>query len=266
MIRNVDLVSYLPQFMKDYKEEVLALDAENPEFFLMWVAKDRVLYNRFIETADEYGISRYEQMLNIHPVAEDTLESRRSRVRSMWFNTIPYNMQTLIQKLIVLCGSRDNFIIADNFTEGYTLTLLTDLELFGQVEELERIIDTMIPCNIDVNSLNMFPFEIQGGSYPTGCIGWVDMDFITNDFREVYDSEGHEYLANGITDYADVLITNDFKEEYDSQGKGFIANSVSDCAFVQITNDFSESYESEGNSNISAGMTVAEIITTESED
>ncbi len=238
MIRNVDLVSYLPQFMKDYKEEVLALDAENPEFFLMWVAKDRVLYNRFIETADEYGISRYEQMLNIHPVAEDTLESRRSRVRSMWFNTIPYNMQTLIQKLIVLCGSRDNFIIADNFTEGYTLTLLTDLELFGQVEELERIIDTMIPCNIDVNSLNIFPCEASGGVYPTGCIGWVDMDFITNDFKEEYDPQGSAFIANGMTDYA----------------------------VVQIVNDFNENYESKGKANVAVNVTVAEIISTESED
>ena len=96
MIRQVDLVSYLPPFMKAYKEPVAALDAENPEFYLMWSAVDRVLRNRFIETADEYGLSRYEKMLGIYPSAEDTLESRRSRVRSKWFNKIPYTMKTLL--------------------------------------------------------------------------------------------------------------------------------------------------------------------------
>jgi hypothetical protein len=49
MIREVDLVSYLPPFMQSYKEPVAALEAENPEFSLMWSATDRCLRNRFIQ-------------------------------------------------------------------------------------------------------------------------------------------------------------------------------------------------------------------------
>ena len=71
MIREVDLVSYLPPFMQSYKEPVAALEAENPEFSLMWSATDRCLRNRFISTADEYGISRFEKMLKIYPTAKD---------------------------------------------------------------------------------------------------------------------------------------------------------------------------------------------------
>ena len=43
MIREVDLVSYLPPFMQNYKEPVAALEAENPEFSLMWSATDKCL-------------------------------------------------------------------------------------------------------------------------------------------------------------------------------------------------------------------------------
>ena len=154
MTRNVDLVSYLPSFMTEYKEPVLALEAENPEFDLLWIAKDRVLYNRFIETADEYGISRYESMLGITPSSQDTLESRRSRVRSLWFNTIPYTLKTLIRKMITLCGE-GNFEIRNDFEVGYTLTVITDLELYGQVEQLEHILDVMTPMNLVVDSQNM---------------------------------------------------------------------------------------------------------------
>ena len=62
MTKTVDLVSYLPPFMADFKEISVTLEAENPEFVLVWNAADRVLQNEFIESADEYGISRFEKM------------------------------------------------------------------------------------------------------------------------------------------------------------------------------------------------------------
>ena len=43
MIREVDLVSYLPPFMAEFKEIMATLEAENPEFVLVWEAADRVL-------------------------------------------------------------------------------------------------------------------------------------------------------------------------------------------------------------------------------
>ena len=37
MIREVDLVSYLPPYLQEYNQEtVAALEAENPEFRLIW--------------------------------------------------------------------------------------------------------------------------------------------------------------------------------------------------------------------------------------
>ena len=89
MIREVDLVSYLPPFMAEYREVREALDAENPEFAIAWQAADCTLRNAFIETADEYGIGRFEQMLKIYPSGTDTLESRRRRVAGRWFRALP---------------------------------------------------------------------------------------------------------------------------------------------------------------------------------
>ena len=134
MIREVDLTSYLPGFMQAYKEPTAALEAENPEFAEIWDATNRVLYNHFISTADEYGISRFETILGIYPSEEDTLESRRSRVQSKWFDKIPYTWRILLQSLTVLCGDND-FLLTHNFEEGYMLTIQTNLELYGQVED-----------------------------------------------------------------------------------------------------------------------------------
>lgn len=162
MVREVDFVDYyLPSFMQNYKEPVATLNAEQPEFLIIWRAVDRVLYNHFISTADDYGISRYEKMLGIYPTSDDTLESRRSRVQSKWFNVLPYTWRVLLQKLKVLCGDTD-FKIAKNFSEGYSLELTVSLSLSGQVEELDRILSYIIPENIVVKSRNIMDRQITG--------------------------------------------------------------------------------------------------------
>lgn len=148
MIRDVDLVSYLPPYMSLYQETAAALHAEDEEFTLLWNAADRTLKNVFIETADEYGISRFEKMLHILPFKEDTLESRRSRVQSQWFQLVPYTIKTLVNKLTYLCGSQ-NFSITKQF-DLYKIIIDTKLEMYGQVQELERIVDEMIPVNMIV--------------------------------------------------------------------------------------------------------------------
>lgn len=236
MIRQVDLVSYLPPFMKAYKEPVAALDAENPEFYLMWSAVDRVLRNRFIETADEYGLSRYEKMLGIYPSAEDTLESRRSRVRSKWFNKIPYTMKTLLSKLEVLCGDTD-FTLTHNFNVGYTLTIQTALEKFGQVEELESILREMLPENIVVESTNNILWDADGFLLFSGGVCAVSIYTLSNDFRETLEVQGTLNTGGGILTVAQHTISNDFKESITAAGDAKAASGLVTVDFFEIKSD-----------------------------
>lgn len=180
MIREVDLASYLPEFMQSYKEPVAALEAENPEFAIVWDAVNRIMYNHFISTADEYGISRFERLLGIYPTEEDTLESRRSRVQSKWFNKLPYTLKVFLQKLMILCED-SNFTLINNFSEGYTLNLTTDLKLYSQVEELEFIIKTMLPCNIAMDVKNDISQEVSGEIYVCGGIAFAQDVFIESE-------------------------------------------------------------------------------------
>lgn len=179
MIRDVDLVSYLPPFMMEYEEPVAALEAENQEFHIIWKAVDRVLYNRFIATADEYGISRFEQLLGIYPAAEDSLEDRRTRVQSQWFQTIPYTMRVLIKNLFILCKGND-FVVAGDFKTGYTLHIGTKLETFSQIEELNNLIRTIIPCNIEVDSKNVVCGICEGYGRLITCMSVAEIITITN--------------------------------------------------------------------------------------
>ncbi len=67
----------------------------------------------------------------------------------------------MVQKLTVLCGGTD-FTLTDNFGEGYTLTLGTALELYGQVEELADMLDHLLPCNITTSVSNTLPGQTAG--------------------------------------------------------------------------------------------------------
>jgi hypothetical protein len=178
MTRDVSLLAYLPPFMQDFTEIAATLNAEDPEFVVVWDSADRVLKNQFIATADEYGISRFEKILKILPSKEDTLESRRSRVQNRWFNDIPYTMRTLIQWLTTLCADH-GFTLTKYFTDAYTLEIHTNLEIFGQVEELERIIGSVIPCNLVVKSTNYIILNATG---PVSLGGTIvqNQNFVVN--------------------------------------------------------------------------------------
>ena len=253
MIREVDLVSYLLPFMKTYKEPVAALEAENPEFYLVWTATNKVLRNRFISTADEYGITHFKKMLGIYPSAEDTLESRRSRVQSRWFNTMPYTMRTLLSKLQVLCGDTD-FTLTHNFDVGYTLTLQTNLEKYGQVEELEAMLSSMLPENIVVESLNVIPWNVKGFLFFGGGMCAVNTFTITNDFRESSDIHGAAVVGGG-TVHTDVFnVTQDFIEQYQAEGQAGIGGGIVHADIKQITDTVRENVTVQGNTGIGGGV------------
>lgn len=254
MMKEVDLVSYLPPFLAEFKEISVALEAENPEFVLVWNAADRVLYNEFIATADEYGISRFEKILNILPSREDTLESRRARVQARWFSTIPYTMKTFFARLVALCGDSD-FTVTKKYNI-YQLEILTDLELFGQVEELDHMIDTMIPCNMITDARNIIPCDTKGFAFIAGGVVAAEYFFITNDFRISNTISGNVGVAGGVSAAENVLITNDFKESYSADGKTAIRGGIISTEQFLVTNDEQTSTTISGGTGV-VGVAVA---------
>lgn len=236
MIREVDLVSYLPPYLEEFKEIAVTLEAENPEFILVWKATDKVLQNEFIETADEYGISRFENILRILPSIEDTIDSRRARVQSRWFNVIPYTLKCFISKLVMLCGNSD-FIITKGY-QNYRIHLLTNLELYGQVEELKRIIDSMIPCNMIVLSMNEIHCVSNGFFFTAGGICSVEHFFITNDEKSEKVIHSKATFGGGAVHMAHYFITNDSKDNMRVNGAALYGGGVVNTVSVLLTNDF----------------------------
>lgn len=156
MTRNVELVSYLPPFLTEYKELNKALQAEDPEFMLLWQSADRVIKNEFIDTADEYGISRFEKLLKIKPDDDAGLEDRRFAVKMRWSNDIPHTLKGLKVKLDALWGEGKYSINTDRL-DNYELTITAVYDLYCQIQELEQMIRDFFPANIVVYRFYTIP-------------------------------------------------------------------------------------------------------------
>lgn len=232
MVREVDLISYLPPFLTGYKETNITLTAENPEFTLVWKAADRTLKNEFIATADEYGISRFEKLLNIVPSHNDTLENRRERIQFRWFTMLPYTWRMLIQKLIALCGEND-FTITKQF-EFYRINLDVHLELSGQVEELERIIETMLPCNMVMNARNSILINAECAAWALSGAYLAHCYMITNDWHENIHVKGFSFNGAAVLNTASVVIMETFKEKLVVNGNGSAGFGIATTECIEI--------------------------------
>ena len=144
--KKIDLLSYLPEFLREYEETKAALDAENPEFILLWEQSARAFADSFILTADEYGIRRFEKLLGICADPKLDLEARREIVLVRWMSRLPYTYRMLLKQLYELCG--EDFTVSKSFETDYFLKVVTHLRNWAKTPEIKRLINKMTPANI----------------------------------------------------------------------------------------------------------------------
>ena len=152
MIREVNLLSFLPEFVQEYREIKHIMNSEQPEIQKLEDETEIIKNNQFILSCDIDGIARFENLLGIKPKPDDSLDARKSRVITRWNDSIPYTYKGLKEKLNVMCGE-GNYLLIPSFNE-YGLEIVVSLPLSGQADELDYMLSYMIPANIVVTSRN----------------------------------------------------------------------------------------------------------------
>lgn len=152
MIREVNLLSFLPEFVQEYREIKHIMNSEQPEIQKLEDETEIIKNNQFILSCDTDGIARFENLLGITPKPDDTLNARKSRAITRWNDSIPYTYKGLKEKLNVMSGE-GNYLLIPSFNE-YGLEIVVSLPLSGQADELDYMLSYMIPANIVVTSRN----------------------------------------------------------------------------------------------------------------
>lgn len=174
-MRDIDIKSYVPPFLLKYSELKQLYESENPEFKQLNIETDNLLDNQFIGSTNEKGIARYEALLGISGMQEYSLEERQIKVYTAWIDDIPYTFNTLKERIERLCG-KGNFTLLINNNE-HKVIITTHLEYQLQSEELERMLDIILPANMVLLITNSFDNTLQASFMYAGG-GVVTTDYI----------------------------------------------------------------------------------------
>lgn len=144
MASRRQLLKYLPPFMQEYIELQEIMAAEQPEFDLLWDLAEKALLEQYIPTAEDYGLSRWERILEITPLDTDTLEERRFRILTLLNSDRPYTMRKLELLLSTFCGE-ENYKVA---LEAYSLWVQISQCTESQRTAIFKMLKKMVPANI----------------------------------------------------------------------------------------------------------------------
>jgi len=142
-----NLVDYLPGILKEKFSFRLMMNAEDPEFRLLWQQADKVLGNLFIRTCDLSTLLRLERMFGI--VSDPSVEAddfRRERLILRLNRQPPYTVNYLRRRLNEIIGSGNWDMDIDHADKTFLLTVaLYDLAWHA---ETEKLLESILPANM----------------------------------------------------------------------------------------------------------------------
>lgn len=165
--RDVSVQRYYPDVLAPAKEFKAIAVAENPEYAILWDALWKWFANTFVVDIDEDGAVRWESMLKLHPLPEDTLADRRMRILIAINAVIPYTIRRLQQ--ILDAGYGEGMAIAST-NKDYELWVDVDNSIIFSTVAMRIMLRAIVPANLSINIGQTIPAEaglFAGGKVST---------------------------------------------------------------------------------------------------
>lgn len=146
------LISHIPPFLEDIREYNEIFNAEEEEMKKIENEIEKIIQEVSVETAVDYGLDRFEKILNIPNVTNDIYE-RRFNIKSKMISQLPFNMNWLENKLKSLVGT-GNYTISLN-PNNFQLSIYISHIFPDIVNNLNTTLRQEIPANL-VLIINLF--------------------------------------------------------------------------------------------------------------
>ena len=252
------LIHYLPYQIREFKEYQGITTGEQPEFELAWNCWQEVFDNQYIDTAGNYGLSRWEKMLGITPRATDTLEARRIRIKTRLNNFTPYTFRVFMRMMKFLADGEPFEVCLDPGT--YLMRFVLQWGAQGKIESLEWLIQEILPENIAIDSKNEIPCEAEGTALIGGGVCFAQWFLITNDGEDRHTITGPVLVGSGAVAVEKHLITNDSMEGFTMEGTARAGGGAVNSVVVMLTNDFQEGFAISGTAGVGSGSVTTALI------
>ena len=147
--RIIAIENYWAAVVRETDEFQQVAIAENPEFNKLGECIKRVLQDSFIHDATEYGVGRWEKMLNIVPELTDTLEDRKIRVLTQLNVRLPYTWRVLKQMISSFVGE-GNYEM--NYINDYSkLIIKIKVDSDSQYYTVLNLLKNVVPENVIID-------------------------------------------------------------------------------------------------------------------
>lgn len=148
----MQLIKYLPEFLQEIREFKELFAAEDIELEKLQKAVDSIEKEVIVNTAESYGLDRYEKIYNIKKTSDD-VDVRRFNILSKINNRVPFTLKWLDNKFKQLAGE-GNYIINVDYA-NYKITI-SIAYLFGDIADtLKKELRSLLPANMIIQ-INLF--------------------------------------------------------------------------------------------------------------
>lgn len=192
MSNKPSVLDWLDDVLKDYIEFEEIASAIDPEFTRLYQLLDRWNKNIFPKEANEEGIEKFEELLNITPQITDTLDDRRYRIIAKLNAKLPY---TEVQLRRILGG----ILGYDGFTltvKDLILTISLAEDNNSKLNIIIELLKEIVPMNILIK-IHQFILE-KLGVYYAGCVKVGNTVRIAPYVQDEVKEEGVAYLGGLI--------------------------------------------------------------------
>lgn len=179
--RNVDINSYWPQVVGGSEEFKELAKAENPEFSFLWDEVVNFDEETHVVTANDWGLERWEKILEITPRSNYSIEDRRFLVLLRLNENIPFTERYIRDLFDGLIG-KDMYEMTIYHNE-YFLDLKVRMSKNYLVEEVRKSLRRILPANIGPTVRIWFNQHFEFRQYAHSAMHeWIHLDM-----REVLD-------------------------------------------------------------------------------
>ena len=203
------LINYMPQFLKNVREFNEIFDAEDFELEIMREQIDKILKEVIVNTAESYGLERYEKIYGITNIAE-TIEARRMNILFKINNRVPFTLKWLINTLNASIGE-ENYKLS---LKDYILHIEIALNYTEAAEMLKSNLIYQIPANIQLD----YELVSQINEYIGAIISqqsYLDLDVIPIELKEDLVLDENNNIGSNISrqDYLEIDSNTDTSKE-----------------------------------------------------
>ena len=141
-------IKYLPEFMQRFKEIKEISNAEDKIIKDEWERYKDTENSQWIDTAEERGLKRYEDMLNISG-GGNSVQVRREALKVKYNNNFIYTHYTFKKYLDDICV-KENYDLEIVYNK-YAVTISLGLNKKFLYSILKDYVRSIIPANMEVN-------------------------------------------------------------------------------------------------------------------